>query len=333
MRLPNGVERSRPTIAWQRDAGLAHRVPISPTSLPSSVCSSSRPRRSPPRGRRACARRSRARRGRTARPARASRRAGPQPAAEPARRAGHRHAARIAREPPRRARRAAPPAARPAPGRRPSAAEDRGARSNGVRTSHSTTIRAPRGRRAPRSPPARPPAVGRRRAAHADQHDLAPASTRRDQLAGPVGGRGPGSRSSSATRPSPDAAAISTTAVPPSSTSPNEARTGRPSGSWTSRRSPRRRARAAAPPSSLAAVGQRAEVRAASVRRAPGPRPIAATSAARNVPLNESGATRTGRSGMRASQHRGIWPRAGARSQRLRRLLRRDAHVPTFAEP
>src|SRR5207302_4147394 len=107
-----------------------------------------------------------------------------------------------------------------------------------------------------------------------------------------------GSRSSRATRARPLACAASTTAVPPSSTSPKPASTSRPSGSWTG-------AEAVSPPSAVSstsivpsppsAIGQR------SVGQPARSRPLvtaAATSVARSVPLKESGASTTGGRGV-----------------------------------
>ena len=73
----------------------------------------------------------------------------------------------------------------------------------------------------------------------------------------------------------------------------------------------------------VAAVGQRAAGRAASGPARSSPRPIApATWAARNVPLNESGATRTGRSGTATAASCHASPRAdrvrGLRGRRAR---------------
>ena len=144
-------------------------------------------------------------------------------------------------------------------------------------------------------------AVGRRRAA--DRHEDRPArppprrrrSARRCRRSRRPTRRAP----SSATSPRPLAAAISTIAVPPSSTRP------KPAGSLAPervvrrrRRRPRRRARgssASSVPSPPSATGHRS----GGIRPArSSPRPIApATSDARKVPLNESGATSTGRSG------------------------------------
>ena len=116
----------------------------------------------------------------------------PQAAAQAARAAGHRHAARVLRELAARARPAAPRAARSSPRRRPSAAPKTfGASSNGVRTSHSTTIFArpmpPAASIASIAPGA---AVGRGRAADGDEdHRGARLRGGGDQLAGAVGAR------------------------------------------------------------------------------------------------------------------------------------------------
>src|SRR5437763_974694 len=113
-----------------------------------------------------------------------------------------------------------------------------------------------------------------------------------------VGDAAIGSRSSSPTRPSPLARAVSTIAVPPSSSRPKGASISRPSGSWTG-------AEAVSPPSAVSstsivpsppsAIGQR------SVGQPARSRPLvtaAATSVARSVPLKESGATTTGGRGV-----------------------------------
>ena len=134
-------------------------------------------------------------------------------------------------------------------------------------------------------------------------HDDARARVDRgaDELAGPVRGGRPGVALVLGHEASPDAAAISRTAVPPSSTSANWAVSGRPSGSCTlGARQLAAEAGEQRVERALAAVGHRAEVG----RHEPGALQAAAdraaTSEARNVPLKESGATSTGRSGTEA---------------------------------
>ena len=99
MRLPNASSASRPTTACSGTPAWRVRVPISPTSCRSSVCSSSVPSPRDHRARRAHAG-VEVQRVEDPRRARLERRAvrGPQPAAQAAGGAGHRHAARVARE-------------------------------------------------------------------------------------------------------------------------------------------------------------------------------------------------------------------------------------------
>ena len=228
---------------------------------------------------------------------------GPEPAAQAARGARHRHAARVAR-PGRGERRLA--LLQPRDGRGIGAllrAEDRGRaleRRADVAEDHQpraaqAAVLLDRLERAGA-------AVRRRRAADADQHDLRAGVARPRRSARPCRTCSP-PRRRARPRPrgaGPEAAAISTTAVPPSSTSPYCAFTGRPSGSCTStvtQSPPRASISASIVPSPPSASGHRSGGISPARSR---PRPIApATSAARNVPLKESGATRTGRSCMR----------------------------------
>ncbi len=194
IRLPNASSRSVPTIACRGTPAWRVRVPISPTSLPSSVCSSSLP--SPVTTARAA-------RMRASKPSASRTNGAPGSSTAPC----------AAHSPP-----LSPPAApvigtpRGSRGSRAASSSSRassratiaasapfcgpntaGARSNGVRTSDSTTIRAPPQAAVllDRLERARA-AVGRRRAADAEQHDLGARVDRRaDQLAGAVGGRGP----------------------------------------------------------------------------------------------------------------------------------------------
>ena len=211
-------------------------------------------------------RRARAPAARRARPT--ARRSARRPRRSSARRAGRAGAVRPAR---RAAPRAAPTIAGSAPFCGPNTA---GARSNGVRTSDSTTMRAPPQAAVllDRLERARA-AVGGRRAADAEQHDLRARVDRgADQLAGAVGRGRPRRRARPRPRArGPEAAAISITAVPPSSTSPNWL-CDRPAERVVhlgARRS-RRRARAAAPPSCPRRRRPPGTGRAASGRRARG---------------------------------------------------------------
>ena len=190
------------------------------------------------------------------------------------------------------------------------------ASSNGVRTSQSTTSRAP-----PQAPGAldRPDragaAVGGGAAAHAevdgpragvdgggDELDRCRRWWRRTRRA-----------RARSTRPRPDAAAVSTMATSPAR--PNSAWIGRPSGSVTSacrRSAPRPAASASSVPSPPSATGHRSTGRPAPCS----PRPMAAaTSDALKVPLNESGATSTvsGHAGD-AAHARAVSSRAPART-------------------
>ena len=99
MRLPKPSSRSVPTIACSGTPAWRVRVPISPTSLPCSVCSSSLP--SPvttARDARMRWSKSSASRTNGAPASSAAPWSRPQPAGQAAGAAGHRHAARVARE-------------------------------------------------------------------------------------------------------------------------------------------------------------------------------------------------------------------------------------------
>ena len=178
--LAEGVERVRPTIACSGTPAWRARVPISPTSLPCSVCWSSLP--SPVTTARARAHaRVEVERVEHARRARlehgAERR--PQPAGQPARGAGHRHAAGVARQP---AASASSRSSSRSTSRRVGALlrpEDRrGAPRTGCarRTARRSARRA--GRRPPRSPRSRPapPSVVARAADARPAPPAAPAS-------------------------------------------------------------------------------------------------------------------------------------------------------------
>ena len=207
MRLPNASSASVPTIACSGTPAWRVRVPISPTSLPSSVCSSSLP--SPV---------TTARDGAHARVevervedhgapgSSVGAEGGPQPARQPAGGAGHRHAARVAREPAGQLVEALARAAPPSPGPRPSAGRTpRRALPRRAHVAQHDDPRAAAARRRPRSPRAR----RRRRRSWPSRRPptsttCAPASTAaRDQLAGAVGDAAQASRSSSATSAEP----------------------------------------------------------------------------------------------------------------------------------
>ena len=275
IRLPNGSSRSVPTIACSGTPAWRARVPISPTSLPSSVCSSSLPSPVPPRAA-ARIRASKSEGVEDPRRARLEHGAvrGPQPAREPAGAAGHRHAARVARE-------GRPPA-------RPAARSSRSTISGSAPFWGPNTFRRPRtpcarrtaprawrraARRAPRSPrwrprrrrwspsrrrrrgsPARPPRRRRRSAARCRRCEAAQAS--RSPSARPGRARWPSpSRRSRCRRPRP---ARSRPARP----AERVLRLHR-------RRSRRRAAVEQRVERALAAVGDRAQVRRHQPARAP----------------------------------------------------------------
>ena len=198
----------------------------------------------------------------------------PQPAAQPARAAGHRHAARVLRQLAAPVRPAAPRAARSSPRRRPSAARRPSARPR-------TACARRTARRSSRCP--MPPAASIASIAPAPPSVVAepPTATRitaapglrggGDQLAGAVGRGVPGvllGRSA----PSPDAIAISTIAVPPSSTRPKPVLHRLPERALDRHaRAARRRAAAAARPASPHRRRRPGTGPAASARRAPSP--------------------------------------------------------------
>ena len=275
MRLPKASSASVPTIACSGTPAWRVRVPISPTSLPCSVCSSSLP--SPV---------TTARDGAHARVevervedqggAGLERRAvrGPQPAGQAAGGAGHRDAARVLRERLSPARRGARASRSTIVGvgalLRP---EDLGARPRRrAHVAEDDDLRAAEAARVLDRLERAGAAVGGGGAADRDE-DHRRAGLRRggDQLAGAVGGRAPRRRARPRRRaPSPEAAAISTIAVPPSSTRPKP-------GCGRARRAGRGRSRASSLAAelrqqrlerALAAVGHRAAGRAASARRA-----------------------------------------------------------------
>src|SRR5436190_18545257 len=170
------------------------------------------------------------------------------------------------------------------------------ARSNGVRTSHRTTRRAPR-----RPPPRRiastapaPPSVVALPPTPTSTTTAPAATAARTSSPVPAVDAVTGSPSPSARRPRPLACAVSTTAVPPSSSSPKPAVSSRPSGSWTG-------AAAVSPPSAVSSTSIVPSPPSATGHASTGhpaasrPRAsAAATSVARSVPLNESGARSTG---------------------------------------
>ena len=267
MRWSNGVSAFSPQTAWHGTPAWRARTAISPAILPSSVVRVEPALAGDDRAGGAHAlvepERLEDERGARLEP-RAERR--PQPARQAARRAGHRHAARVARQAGARASsqplgRAAATAAGSAPF---CGANTSAARSNGVRTSHSTTSRAPRRPPAPRSPRSRP---RRRRSSRCRPRrrarPAAPASTAAAiELAGAVAATPPPRRARlGATRARPLASATSTIAVPPSSTQRE------PGPHLPPERVVRRRARGLAAERGeqhlqrpLAAVGDRAQV-------------------------------------------------------------------------
>ena len=149
MRLPNAVERVGADDRVQRHAGLARaradladELALQRLLVELALAGHDRARGAHPRVE--------VERVEDERRARLQRRAAgcPEPAAQPARGAGHRHAARIARQAGRRAGRAAPPAARRARRRRPSAGRRRRARAR-TACGRRTTRRCARRRRPP----------------------------------------------------------------------------------------------------------------------------------------------------------------------------------------
>ena len=296
-----GRARRCPTIACSGTPAWRARVPISPTSLPSSVCSSSLP--SPVttarEARMRCVEVQRVQHPRRARLQRGAVRR-PQPAGEAAGAAGHGDAAWVARE---RGGERVEPSLEPGDHRRVGALlraehlrrvlergadvaqHDEAGRRAGRRRPRSPPARRRRRRRWPsrrrrRGSPARRPAR-RRRSARRCRWWTPP--TRRARPRRPGRGRWPTpSRRSRCRRPRP------------ARTRPGS---GRPSGSCTSTPTsspPSCGSSASSVPSPPSATGHRSG--GISPARS-SPRPIApATSDARKVPLNESGATRTGRS-------------------------------------
>ena len=222
---------------------------------------------------------------------------GPQPARQAAGGAGHRARRAGPGAPPWPGAPAGASALRPARVRRPSGARTpAAASSNGVRTSQITSIRG----RTPASASARTApvaAVGGGRARPRPPARWSAPASQAAAISSPVPRveAATASRSSSATRPSPLACAHSTTAVSPSA----QQREARPRRAAPADRSPwrcaaRRRGRSSASivPSPPSATGMLAPPRR---RRRAAPRATAAaTSAAENVPLKLSGATRTG---------------------------------------
>ena len=173
-----------------------------------------------------------------------------------------------------------------------------GASSNVVRTSVRTTIFAFRSRRRLDHLERPGAAVGRRRPSHRDEDDLrAGVRRRRDELAGAIRARRPRVTLVLGHQPEPDRHRHLDDRRAAILNEPNPAFTGAPSGPRTStaiNSPPSWGSSASSVPSPPSATGHRS----GGINPArSSPRPIApATCGALNVPLNESGATRTGRS-------------------------------------
>ena len=323
MRSWNGSSALRPTIAWQATPPCRHRVATSPTILPGRVCRRAGPRRSPRRRHRACDRRSRSHRARRPRPARVARRARPRgrPRGRPPRPSSARRAGRAAALRPARGggARAAPPCRVGALLRAEHAC---GPLERSSDVAQHVELGPDAG--LVECLECTGPPVGRGRAADRDDHPFGAASAAA-AISSPV----PRVVAAHASRSS---AARGRARSPGRSRQPRRHRaeaakrasTGRPSGSGAVTCASRRRVRSRAPPS-CPRRRPRPEARSPRARRSR-PEAIApATSGAEKVPLNESGATRTG-CVTDASRRRARRRRRGQRTRSAR--ASRRAHAP-----